>query len=155
MECSQNAKTTVSTKSGLDLDSSVARTTSFGQILVNLLLALPIRHLKFFLLPYLALTLVCRWMAWLGIYFNYVDTQEHVIIMPGCVFILPPYTREKKPFGQCWDRTRLTSSASQHAIHYAIASRARHLICLTAKPKSFLYPASAFPHPTLPIKTSR
>ena len=35
-------------------------------------------------------------MEWLGLYFNYVDTQEHAIIMPGSVFILPPYTREKK-----------------------------------------------------------
>ena len=63
-------------------------------------------------------------MALLGIYFNYVDAQEHAIIMPGSVLILPPYTREKKPFGQRWDRTRLASLASEHAIHYAIASRA-------------------------------
>ena len=27
---------------------------------------------------------------------SYVDTQEHAIIMPGSVFILPPYTHEKK-----------------------------------------------------------
>ena len=33
------------------------------------------------------------------------------------------YPREK-PFGQRWDRTRLASSASKHAIHYAITSRA-------------------------------
>ena len=34
----------------------------------------------FFLLPYLALTLVCRSMAWLGmITFIYMDTQDHTL----------------------------------------------------------------------------
>ena len=46
----------------------------------------------------------------------------------GSVFILPPYTREKKPFGQSWDQSRLATSASEQAIHYAIASRAKKII---------------------------
>ena len=49
----------------------------------------------FFLLPYLALALVLPLDGMArNIYFIYVDTQEHAIIMPGSVFILPPYTRE-------------------------------------------------------------
>ena len=44
-----------------------------------------------------------------------------IFIVPGSVLLLP-YTREIER--KRWDRTRLASSASKHAIHYAIASRA-------------------------------
>ena len=49
-----------------------------------------------FLLPYLALTLVCGQMAWLRIFF-YVDTQEHAILScldPFYSYLLIPEERK-------------------------------------------------------------
>ena len=69
-------------------------------------------------------------MAWLVFiyFFFYIfgSARLRKFIVPGSVFV-PPYTREKKPFGKRWDRTRLASSASDAAIHYAIASRATNV----------------------------
>ena len=64
-------------------------------------------------------------MAWQEIIiFIYVDTQEHVICCVRIHFYPTALYPREKPFGQHWDRTRLASSTSEHAIHYAIASRA-------------------------------
>ena len=41
-------------------------------------------------------------------------------MVTGSIFSLPPYTREKKAFGHCWDRTRASCVASDRVIHYSM-----------------------------------
>ena len=65
-------------------------------------------------------------MAWLGIYFNYVDVQEHAIIMPGSVCILPPYTREKKTIWTMLGSNPARQLRKRARYPFNIASRARH-----------------------------
>ena len=64
-------------------------------------------------------------MAWLGIIiFIYADRQEHKILSCLDPFLSYHLILERKTFGQCWDKTRLASSASEYNIYYAIASQA-------------------------------
>ena len=48
------------------------------------------------------------WVAWLGLFIinGYTETLNHANYRDWLHFYLPPYTREKKPFGHCWDRTQ-------------------------------------------------
>ena len=39
------------------------------------------------------------------------------------ILYLPPYARENKLFGHCWDHTRATSVASNRIIHYSMPLR--------------------------------
>ena len=62
-------------------------------------------------------------MAWLGIII-YEDMQGLAIYRAWIRFYPTTLYPREKSFGQRWDQTRLASSASKYAIHYAITSRA-------------------------------
>ena len=68
-------------------------------------------QLDLFLLPYLALTLVCHKMAWLGnIIFIciYMDTQDHAIYCVWIHFILTfLYQEREKTFGLSLNQTQV------------------------------------------------
>ena len=53
-----------------------------------------------FLLPYLALTLVCHYMAWLGIIIIIIlstwISKSTQFVVSGSILFLPPYTRGEK-----------------------------------------------------------
>ena len=80
----------------------------------------------FFLLPYLALTLVCRQMGWLGIIIIiiliYLDTLESRNFSCLDPFIPTSHARgvKKKPLGLSWNLTQvllLQISTSDHSDH--------------------------------------
>ena len=54
---------------------------------------------------------------------SYMETLNHAVYRDWLHFCLPPYTREKKQFGHCWDRTRAACMASDRFIHYSMALR--------------------------------
>ena len=50
--------------------------------------------------------------------YSYMETLNHTNYCDWLHFYLPPFTREKKAFGHCWDQTRASCVASDRVIHY-------------------------------------
>ena len=67
-------------------------------------------HRKFVLLPYVALTLVCRQVAWLGIIILYLHGYTRACNLscldPFHSYLLKPKER-RKTFGPSWNRTQV------------------------------------------------
>ena len=90
--------------------------------------------LQTFLLPCLALTLLCRWMVWLGIYFLflssiYMDTQDHTTYHVWIHLLLPTsYARGQKKNHLVWAgiEPRSFCLTSDHSNHQTMVPRAKH-----------------------------